>query len=412
MNKLWVRMSLTFSVATIFAVVFIFSLFFILSWTGEPESDVGEYQQIYRSHTAPFVESYIIAGKDDAEIMALLDTDTQLQTLLERKREDGFASGVDIEDRSFGRIAGDYLRELISPELLQTILVGSVFGSIVSIWLSRQLVSPLAELTLASHTLGQSDLSHRVNVQGSDEINELSATFNNMAAQLEQNEKVRQNMLADVSHELRTPLAGLEGTLRATLDGVFDLDQQHVSNLYQQTCHLSRLVEDLHLLSRAEAQRLTLDKTQVDLAVLLNQVIDVFIVLADEAEVVMKTKIEPVPSIEADASRIRQVVSNLLNNALRHTPKGGTITLTLQQNHNEAKISVKDTGEGIVNEHLPFVFDRFYRADKSRARETGGSGLGLAITQALVEAHGGNILVESHGINQGANFMIRLPLSS
>ncbi|MCG8348662.1 MAG: ATP-binding protein [Chloroflexales bacterium] len=411
MNRFWVRLSGAFVGVSLLTAIFIFSLYFVLSWAlVQPTDNPQEYRRKYEDVTAPYVESLIVAGKSDAEIVALLDNGGQLQRLLRDKRSDGFAQGVDIEDRSFGRIAADYISELINLDSILTIVIGSLFGIIASILFSRQLVRPLAKLTQASYALGDSDLSQRVMVQGSDEINELAATFNKMAAQLKQNETVRQNMLADISHELRTPLAGLEGSLRATLDGVFELDKERIAHLYQQTRHLSRLVDDLHLLARADAKRLSLDKTPVDFAQLLAQMAEIFGVLAHESGVTLETELELLRPISADEGRIRQIVSNLLNNALRHTPSGGSITLALRHTGDSAEIVVEDTGEGISAEHLPHLFDRFYRADKSRSRETGGTGLGLAITKALVVSHGGDISAESNSKNGGTVFRVNLPL--
>ncbi|MEM7113737.1 MAG: ATP-binding protein [Chloroflexota bacterium] len=409
MNKLWIRLTLAFFGITTATVVLTFSFFFAFSWLAPVPFTQEEYLLDYDDVVQPYVETYIVEGKSDEEILTLLAIEPQIRDLLREKRADGYAPNIDLEDRGFGRILGDYLYELSSPAVLQTILIGTLIGMIASIIASRQLTRPLANLTQASHALGQNDLSQRVAVEGSAEVNRLATTFNEMASQLEHAEQVRQSMLADVSHELRTPLAGLEGTLRATLDGVFELTPQHVSNLHEQTRHLTRLVDDLHLLARAEAKRLSLNKTAVSPPTLLNDLADTFAILAQNESVHFIRNLNPTPDINADAGRLRQIISNLLNNALRHTPATGTITLTLQAQANQIEISVQDTGEGIAAEHLPHLFDRFYRADRSRSRETGGTGLGLAITKALVEAHGGTISVASEGERQGSCFAVTLP---
>ncbi|MEM7538589.1 MAG: ATP-binding protein [Chloroflexota bacterium] len=416
MNKLWIRLSLAFFGVITLTTIITFSVFFTLSWMAEETYKPDEYSDEYETITLPFAEAYIVAGKSDVEIVTLLDNQEQLQDILSDLRSEGFAPGVDLTDNSWSRILGDYLSELFEPTILQIIFIGTLIGLIASIFVSRQLARPLNRLTQASQALGQHDLSQRVNVQGSEEINALATAFNEMASQLAEAEQLRRTMLADVSHELRTPLAGLEGTLRATLDGVYTLDDQHVSNLYTQVHHLTRLVDDLHLLARAEARQLALDKMPLDLAMLLQELIEMFTVLAQEVDVVLVSDIQTVPLIEGDIVRFRQIVSNLLNNALRHTPAVGTITLTLKQiagspdQLDQIELSIQDTGEGIAAKHLPHLFDRFYRADPSRSRETGGTGLGLAITKALVESHGGTIMVESAGLGQGCTVRIRLPM--
>ena len=410
MNSFAVRLSRAFFAVILGTLIAVFTLSFAFNWFSEPSYEPTRYLSKFRDTTEPFVERYIIEGKSDVEIIELLESETELQALIDEKRAEGVATGVDLNDRRSNQIAADFVNELYEDEdYLIALLIGSLLGILTSIWLSRQLVRPLSDLATASRALGKSDFSQRVNVKGADEINVLVASFNDMAAQLQHNEQVRQNMLADISHELRTPLAGLEGTLRATLDGVFDLDNQHVSNLYGQTRQLSCLVDDLHLLARAEARRLPLDKSDVDLTDFLHELFDLFALLAKEAQVTLVTQIEPVKPVHIDGSRIRQVVSNLLNNALRHTPANGTITISLIQKGDEACLVVEDTGEGIAPEHLPHLFDRFYRVDGSRSRDSGGSGLGLAIAKAIVEAHKGQISVHSDGYNRGSKFTICLP---
>ncbi|MEM7331972.1 MAG: ATP-binding protein [Chloroflexota bacterium] len=410
MNSFAGRLIRAFFTVILGTLIVVFTLSFAFNWLSEPSYEPTRYVSKFRDTAVPFVERYIVEGKSDAEIVTLLESDAELQALIEEKRAEGFATGIDLNDSSSGQIAEEFVDELLEDEdYLIALIIGSLFGILTSVWLSRQLVRPLTELATTSHALGKSDFSQRVTVEGTDEINVLVASFNDMAAQLERNEQVRQNMLADISHELRTPLAGLEGTLRATLDGVYALDNQHISNLYRQTRQISRLVDDLHLLARAEAHRLPLDKTSVDLAAFLNELVDLFGLLAEEAGVTLVTQIEPVKPVHIDASRIRQVISNLLNNALRHTQADGTITISLRQQINEACLIVQDTGEGIAPEHLPYLFDRFYRVDGSRSRDSGGSGLGLAIAKAIVEAHKGRISARSDGLGQGSIFTIHLP---
>jgi len=247
----------------------------------------------------------------------------------------------------------------------------------------------------------------RVQVAGSQEIEDLGHAFNDMAARLEQQEMFRQNMLADISHELRTPLTALDVQLRGAMDGVLELSEENLAGLYENTNLLTRLVEDLRLLAQAEAKQLPLQKTNVNINITLEQTRDLFQPQADEKGISVKLDLAEVPiTLQADEQRLRQVMNNLVTNALRHTPKAGTVSLYSEPSENGFVMGVKDTGEGITQENLEHLFDRFYRVDKARAREAGGSGLGLAIVKSLVEMMGGSISVYSEGLGQGADFRV------
>jgi two-component system OmpR family sensor kinase/two-component system sensor histidine kinase BaeS len=239
-----------------------------------------------------------------------------------------------------------------------------------------------------------------------------------MAAALEQAETLRRNLIADVAHELRTPLSVLQGNLRAILDDVYPLDKTEVANLYDQTRLLSRLVNDLHDLAQAEAGQLQLRLQPTDMASLVHKAAAAFGPVAEARGVTLTCQAPAeLPPMLADSARLTQVLHNLLTNALHFTPAGGTISLSAGQNGKlngqppSLWLSVRDTGEGILPEHLPHVFDRFYRADPARSRATGGSGLGLAIARAIVEAHGGEMSVASDGVpGRGSVFTVHLPL--
>jgi signal transduction histidine kinase len=246
-------------------------------------------------------------------------------------------------------------------------------------------------------------------VRGSQEIRELAETFNKMAADLQHAETLRTNLMADVSHELRTPLTVLEGNLRAALDKVVPLDEAEIANLYGQTRHLIRLVNDLRELSLAESGQLPLEKLPTDLKALAAETVQALEPLAVEKGVTLADEVPPLPEVSVDPFRIRQVLFNLLSNALRHTPQGGKITVKGETGSGVVVLSVQDSGEGLEPGQLPAVFDRFYRADKSRSRETGGTGLGLAIVKAIAEAHGGRAEATSAGKGQGSRFSITIP---
>jgi len=302
------------------------------------------------------------------------------------------------------------LATVVVESALTLILVGSVLGIAAGAWLSRRMTAPLDDLAVGAGQVGAGDLTVRVTPKGSDEMVALADAFNRMAADLEQAEQLRQHMLADVAHELRTPLTVLQGSLRAILDDVYPLDKAEIASLYDQTRHLHRLVNDLHELAQAEAGQLPLTLRAVDVAGLVQDVVELFAPLA-EAQNVTLTGAQPGRPllVQADRARLMQVLQNLLTNALRHTPAGGAITVTARTAGRQVEIAVQDSGEGISAAHLAHVFDRFYRTDAARDRDAGGAGLGLAIVRALVETHGGAVRVASAGPGQGSTFTLALP---
>ena len=289
------------------------------------------------------------------------------------------------------------------------LLLISITGIGSGVVVSRILSAPITKLADAAHHIGKGELSTRVKLDGSQELVELAQAFNTMAAGLQNAETLRRNLMADVSHELRTPLTVLEGNLRAALDHVYELDEEAIAQLYVQTHHLIRLVNDLRELSLAEARQLPLDKQPTDLAQLVVETLAVFEPLAEEKQIKLTAALAPkLPAVVVDASRIRQVLHNLVANALRHTGAGGAITIGGQNTSNQVRLIVQDTGEGIEPQQIEHVFDRFYRTDRSRSRETGGSGLGLAIVKAIVEAHGGSVQAMSEGLGKGSAFWVNL----
>jgi len=302
---------------------------------------------------------------------------------------------------------GRFLLGNLTPYLIGFTLISIVVG----ILLSRSVSAPLSKLADAARSIGRRDLSRRVEVRGSQEIQEVAQAFNEMAADLQQAETLRQNLLADVAHELRTPITVIQGNLQAILDDVYELDKAEIAQLYDQTRQLTHLVDDLRELAQAEARQLPLDMVPVDLSILASDVTAIYESIAEAQEIQLQTQIsDGLPLIQGDRARLMQCLQNLLSNAFRHTPAGGTVTLSVQLKEKVLEIGVQDSGSGIAPEHLPHVFDRFYRVDPARARETGGTGLGLAITRAIIENHGGTISAASGGEGQGSTFTIHLPI--
>jgi signal transduction histidine kinase len=282
---------------------------------------------------------------------------------------------------------------------------------LVGVLLSRGLSAPLSNLAEAARAIGGRNLARRVDVRGSQEVQEVARAFNEMASKLEQAEILRQNLLADVAHELRTPLSVIQGNLQAILDDVYELEKTEIAQLYDQTRQLSRLVDDLHQLAQAEAGQLHLQMAEVDIAHLLADITEVYTPIATAAGIELITQhVGDLSTIRGDRARLTQCLQNLLNNALRFTPAGGKVIVTIDQSPEQITLQVADSGAGILSEHLPYVFDRFYRVDPARSRETGGTGLGLAISRAIIEAHRGEITAHSDGLGLGSTFTIHLPV--
>lgn len=285
-------------------------------------------------------------------------------------------------------------------------LLALVLGSL----LFRQITSPLRALSHTAQAIAAGQLGRRVDIKTGDEIGQLAKSFNYMAESLAQADIQRRNMVADIAHELGTPLTVVQGNLEAILDGVYDLNLENVASIHEQTVLLSRLVADLRDLALAEAGQLHLDLQPVDLASLVDRVIEGFETQASDKGISLKVNVPAdSPQINGDEQRLNQVLFNLISNALRHTPSGGTITTVGEIKEDRVVIKVQDTGSGIPPEDLPHVFERFYRADRSRARTSGGSGLGLTIAKQIIEAHDGQIWVQSW-LGAGSTFAFSLPV--
>ena len=270
----------------------------------------------------------------------------------------------------------------------------------------RSIARPLGDVMEAADAVAEGDLSARVPERGSREFRQLAQSFNRMASELELSDQQRRNLMADVAHELRTPLHIIQGNLEGVLDGVYEPTQDHVEATLDETRQLSRLVEDLRVLSLAEAGHLPMQMEPVDVAELLEDAATSFSGQAEAAGVRLVVDVaEPREDllVTGDAGRLDQVISNLVTNALRHTPRDGSITLQAVPHPESVQISVSDTGNGIPPEELPHIFDRFW----SRA-EGSGSGLGLAIARSLVHAHGGRIQASSE-LGKGTIVFIYLP---
>lgn len=272
----------------------------------------------------------------------------------------------------------------------------------------RSIARPLGNLLDAADRVAAGDLSARVPEQ-KGEFGQLTRSFNHMVEELALADRRRRNLTADVAHELRTPLQIIQGNLEGVLDGVYAPTPEHIEATLGETRVLARLVEDLRVLSQAEAGQLPMQWETVDVGELLEDVVTSFSGPAQVAGVTLRctTVGDGRLAVRGDYGRLEQVLGNLTANALRHTPAGGSVVLAAEAAAGRVRISVTDTGEGIAAEDLPFVFDRFWRGDRARTHSSGGSGLGLAIARQLVQLHGGDITVEST-LGSGTRFTIEL----
>ncbi len=274
-------------------------------------------------------------------------------------------------------------------------LLGFAAAAIAAALLSLQITAPARDLTRAARRIAAGDRSQQVSVRSGDELGQVGVAFNEMAAALARQEELRRHLVADVAHELRTPLSVMQIELDSIQDGLTEPSPAALASLREEVGLLSRLVEDLRLLSLMDAGQLPLQAQPVALAESMQKAAQQAAREAENKGVALQVSVEGLPAARADPDRLQQVLLNLLQNALRHTPAGGTVRLGAQAEGSAVHVQVADTGEGIAREDLAHIFERFYRADASRARASGGTGLGLTIARGLVEAMGGRIWAES-----------------
>ncbi len=297
----------------------------------------------------------------------------------------------------------------VSRVLLLTAITAGVAGLAIALILSQSLTSPLRHLSAAMQRFARGERNLALPRPSGDEVGDLTRSFQGMMTEIHQQEILRKEMTADIAHELRTPLSVIRANLDALADGVYPLTKENLAPIRESTELLDRLIEDLRTLELADAGRLTLEKSEIDFSRLLRRIAARFSPRAESCS----QKIEVtcgvnLPAATADLQRLEQILGNLVDNALRHTPDGGVIRLSADADGAAVRIAVEDSGPGIPAGEIDRIFERFYRLDSGRARAEGGSGLGLAIARKLAEAHGGSLTAENRP-GGGAQFTLRLP---
>ena len=318
-----------------------------------------------------------------------------------------FLSIIGIVLNAFGIVHFSFVQFQWLPVLAGTFFAFMVVALVMAGMNLRRMSMRLDDLLAASNRVADGDYAVRVEEKGPSEVRSLTRAFNTMASRLHANDSQRRAMLADVTHELRTPLTVIQGNVEGMLDGVYPADENQLKIILEETQVLSRLVDDLRTLALAESGALQLKRESSDLALLIREVASAFQTRADNSGVKLELSLENIPSLEIDSWRMREVLTNLIGNALRYSPGGGIVKINLTESagsgERSVRVSVEDNGPGIASADLPHIFDRFYKSSDS-----GGMGLGLSIANYLVEAHGGQILAESD-FGKGTRISFTLP---
>jgi len=453
MNRLWVRLTLAFTVVAVLAVGVVAVL---LSWQADTQfrQFLGNSRVLAHSGLVPSLADHyqqhgtLVGAQEVLDSVGsftqpmgrgrgpmmrpmsfMLLTDVQGQVVYGNPALDagGAGKGDTVEIvvdgvtvgwlsaaapglENLGPLEQGFLNQMRNYMILAAALAAGL-GLVLGLVFSRNLTAPLRRLATAARAVAGGDLSQKVEESGSAELVEVAQSFNEMTGALQHAETLRQNLMADVAHELRTPLTVVQGNLQAILDDVYPLQRSEVGKVYDETRLLSRLVDDLRELALAEAGQLQVDLRPTGIGELVENGAAMFRLVAEEKSIDLSVGLaDDLPLALADPDRFSQVLGNLISNALRHTPAGGQIDVSAAATDETVRITVSDDGEGIDAEDLPYVFDRFWRADRSRARESGGSGLGLTIARQLMRAQGGAIGVDCTR-GQGSTFWLELPVA-
>lgn len=304
-----------------------------------------------------------------------------------------------------------YFKSRVNKAIFWAAGLIALITSLVSLYFSRLFTRPLTEISRATERIAQGNYSQRVKVLSKDEIGKLSISFNEMARKLEKLEKIRKETTSDLAHELRTPLSTMRSYLEAMEDGIIPASKENLSSLHSELMRLVRLVDQLGQLAEVEKKSINHEKEKINISKVVLDVGKRYLPFAREKNIDFIINIKnDYLYILGDKDSIEQIFSNLFSNAVKYTDKGGEVKVNVIGKKDKVVVIIKDNGIGIPDEDLPYIFERFYRADKSRSRESGGTGIGLTITKELVKAHGGEIAVDSN-LGEGTEFTITFPLS-
>ncbi len=440
MNRLWMRLSMSFSIVILLSILVmaLFMDFVVRGLIEMPQwgniaidakgdntflTEMTTYYQETGSWDGlgDFLEQPAKMVGDASEIVITNDSlkvlygTSDAQTILETQWS--FLHPIQVNGEVVGHLhvlpmpdrpEGGVLRYILP----MAVVVCSTFGILAGVLVSHTLTIPLRNLAYAARKLGQQwRLEERIEVKGTVEVTELAGAFNDMVASLQEAEYLRQQLVTDVAHELRTPLNSIQGNLYAMLDDVYPLTKAEIAMLYDRTRGLIRLVEDLREVSRAESGQMAMHMEPVDLCPIIEQVVATIRDLNDEEAASIELMLpNDAIMVVGDRDRLSQVLRNVLSNSLNHI-ESGRIEVNAEQTSHGVVLLISDSGIGIPEKHLPFIFERFYRVDASRDRIQGGTGIGLSISRAIIHAHGGTITAQSPGLlGRGTTIRIDLPL--
>lgn len=302
-----------------------------------------------------------------------------------------------------------HLEQALIQSIIWTFGGSILLAVLIGLYVAKRISAPLLQMKRVAEQMAKGELTSRVTVQGKDELAELGMSINELAAQLHKQEELRIIMTEDIAHELRTPLATLKSHMRAMADGIWEPTPERIHSCYEETERLTQMVAELEDLTQLESPGFQLERKEEPLDAMILKGVELVSAAFNEKKVQLYVRDLPGTLLHVDHNRMIQILVNLLSNALKFTPENGEVRIEAKEEEDHVLILIQDTGIGIAQSVLPYIFERFYREDKSRNRKTGGTGLGLTIVKKLVNAHGGQIWAES---NQGTAFFIRLPKST